>query len=303
MSGRNRYQAGAVVAGEKTGGQFKAAERTQACGSVLSGMCPTHGSEPMFRSARTARQMGTSCTCPVAQERLITTEPVMMKWVERGVSPKSWWRRKKRNVTHTVPVSAAFRELRTEDTGEAFTLAPAGRPPKEYRHFDGRLFTPVLASDLYGSAADGDRFEHLDAAQNHLGHITYPHGSSGVAFPSEEKLTGFAQSMADQHLVIDGKLWRQAEEPVYQVFRYGDDEGFGETTLNILESHEHSPFDSQGTFTLEEFEDAHALAIKVAREQRHAGSEKQLLSMENPVPSLSPTRPWAHNTKPNRKAG
>ena len=57
MSGPNRHQAGATVAGEKTGGQFKAAARTTPSGTALNGPEPQFVSRNPDRTKRAAASL------------------------------------------------------------------------------------------------------------------------------------------------------------------------------------------------------------------------------------------------------
>ena len=57
MSGPSRHQAGATVAGEKTGGQFKAAARTAPSGAALTGSDPQFVSITPDRTKRAAASL------------------------------------------------------------------------------------------------------------------------------------------------------------------------------------------------------------------------------------------------------
>ena len=312
----NRHQAGATVAGEKTGGQFKQKSRTAPSGFALGGSgggeCPTHGNEPMYRSPERAVLDGDQCTCPVAEVSYIEAEPRTLEWVERDVllTPRH---RKPQDISREAEVAPEFRHVSMEDTGEAFTVEPKGYeaedgvPPKEYRHFDGDLYTPLRLTDVQACRGSEQAHEHLDANPSRLANIaTRSHVYSAHDYGSAEELREAVQRSADKYLVIDGKMWQKTAEPVYTVSTFGLGGNHGGTGLMVSEprnplSHDRRIRDDN-TFTLDEFEEAKAHALKVALGRGDTKSVA-LIEKQAPVATVSPTRPWKHPVPPKRLTG
>ena len=311
----NRHQAGATVAGEKTGGQFKQKNRTAPLGFAPTdsgGECPTHGNEPLYRSPERATLDGAQCTCPVAEVSYIEAEPRTLEWVERDVllTPRH---RNPQDITREAEVSAAFRSVSREDTGEAFTVEPQdyeaqdGVPPQEYRHFDGELYTPLRLTDVQSCRGDDRRFEHLEATPDRLADLAVRHHRGfGHEFGSVEELSDSVQKNADQYLVIDGRLWKRSSEPVYTVSTFGTGHNHGGTGFMVSDSSREPSYDGRirkdNVFTMDEFDAAKAYALKVARGR---GDTESAASIERRTPhlTLSPNRPWSHPVPPKRLTG
>ena len=311
----SRHQAGATIAGEKTGGQFKASKRTSADGAALmggEGVCAIHGNEPLFRSPEYASQSRDGCTCPVASVEHIETMPEALNWVERDVllTPRH---RNPQDITREAEVSAAFRSVSREDTGEAFTVAPQdyeaqdGVPPQEYRHFDGELYTPLRLTDVQSCRGDERQFEHLEATPDRLADLAVRHHRGfGHEFGSVEELSDSVQKNADQYLVIDDRLWKRSSEPIYTVSTFGTGHNHGGTGFMVSDSSREPSYDGRirkdNVFTMDEFDAAKAYALKVARGR---GDTESAASIERRTPhlTLSPNRPWSHPVPPKRLTG
>lgn len=320
----NRHQAGARVAGEKTGGRFKARTRTTATASLLASSeqlaeselevakaferaraeeahrqfcvarelqaarnlapCNVHGAFHQYRSVRFAATSNRRCTCPAAVVGEVQSATETMGWLVPSdyVGPRDLRQRYKRR---SVPMSTAVRSVRMEDTGEAFTLGPLpfeadmGVKPIPYRHFDGQLYEPVTA-EAPGSTFSDIVLEHQDATPELISRLVHRHHVDNQ-YDSEEMLRERLGKTAGEYLVIDGKLWRITEEPVYEVGEFG--------LQRTPRSANLAPDDH--VYPLDDFEKARKRAVRIAR-RRGDLAEVARIQGEVPFASLPKNRPW-----------
>lgn len=320
----NRHQAGARVAGEKTGGRFKARTRTAAAASLLSSgeqlaqtelevakafeqargeeserqfrearerqaarnlaPCRVHGSHHQYRSVQFAARANRRCTCPAVAVGEVHSATQTMGWLVPSdhVGPRDLMPRYERV---SIPMTAAVRSVRMEDTGEAFTLPPLpfeaemGVKPIPHRHFDGQLYEPVTA------AVDNKHLselvlEHRDATPELISNLVQRHHTDN-GYNSEEMLRERLEETASNYLAIDGKLWRKTEEPVYEVNEFGLHRTHRSTNLRP---------DSR-VYPLDEFEKARRHALKIARGRGDLATAAQI-QCETPFANLPKNRPW-----------
>ena len=268
--------------GEEAERRFQVSRELQAARKL--GPCKVHGSECQYRSKEFAVRANRRCTCPAVEVGEMQSATETMGWLvpSEYVGPRDLRQRYKRR---SVPMSTAVRSVRMEDTGEAFTLGPLpfeadmGVKPIPYRHFDGQLYEPVTA-EAPGSTFSDIVLEHQDATPELISRLLHRH-HAGNQYDSEEMLRERLGKTAGEYLVIDGKLWRITEEPVYEVGEFG--------LQRTPRSANLAPDDH--VYPLDDFEKARKHAVKIAR-RRGDLAEVARIQGEVPFASLPKNRPW-----------
>ncbi|MHA3724200.1 hypothetical protein ACXR2T_10010 [Leucobacter sp. HY1910] len=305
MSNMKRQAAGAKQAGVSVGGQFAASQKTEASGA---GLLAPLAHEPA--------------------EGVVVSEPFTVKWTERNVLP-SPRHRKPRDIERRFEMDAEVRSVAREDTGEAFQMSEfisgSGNLDFEVRHYDGELYRPMVAGDIwsytnttmeppYLNATDRleatperirDQLTRLERNWDEGGYeyeyVTSPYQEGD---DSEEGAREMVQAEIDGYLAIDGELWQKTEEPTYYVSTFGMGGNHGSTALFLSAKHTPSGDNlnrKDNVFTLDEFEEAKAYALGVARGR---GDTDSIRSIENHQPIAVPRdRPWRHPVSAERLSG
>lgn len=217
-------------------------------------------------------------------------------------------------------MEAEVRSVSREDTGEAFEMSEfvggSGNLDFEVRHYDGELYRPMVAGDIwsYTNTTSEPPYpnptDRLEATPERIrerltrlernwdtGEYEYfatPYqGADGS--DSEQGAREMMQAEIDQYLVVDGELWKKTVEPTYSVSTFGMGSNHGGTSLFLDTKHTprgDEPNRRDSVFTLDEFEEAKAYALRTAEAR---GDTESIQSIESQQPIAVPKdRPWRH---------
>lgn len=252
---------------------------------------------------------GAAAAEPASRERL-QGSVLDVSWLERDVLPTPR-HRKPRDVWREVEVQPSIRSIALEDTGHAFSTGESAFHGGEYRHFDGELYTPILARDIYSysnrsglhDAPYPNATDPVEATPEHIASRVTRYAAGGASVDSEEEAVAGIHDAAERLLAVDGELWVRSPEPMYFVTTFGLSGNHGGTSLGVTGRYSDvSHVRSDSVFTLDEFEHAQAHALEVASSRGDTESLARIREAK-PIADVDSDRPWVHPTHPIRVAG